>query len=582
MQTASEISERLVRRYLDYVHQYSPVESTRIGLIDRDGELPDFSPEAMAARSRDLGELFRQVDAALRALGEPADSDEREARDDLTLLRDEVEFRRFTLDEQPRLELDPRAAVETIAASIHELLRRTQLDHDECRRRLDAAVERARRVPMLLEQAGSLLASAPAPHLDLAQRRIPDVIALMADGLPRRAEALGVDVAPVRQAADVAVEGLEAYAALLSELGDEPAADWRSGPHAHELVLRTALGSSMRANDVYSRAQSWRDEVRAEMVELASSTWTRRFGGEPMPDDPTARIRRTLSAISDTAVAPERFVSEARAAVTEARKFAEDAGFTDVPPAHRLNIEEVPAYLGGIAVAFIAPPPVLDPDAGCTFYLSPVPLAANDQQRQAFLREYHPSQLRSLAIHETYPGHFVQLEHASRHPRLARRLLTRPVFAEGWAVYIEREAVARGFPNDATSAIDPDDYRFTQRKLELRIATNAMLDVGLHAGDLDDPAAIELLTAGAFQAEPEAAGKLLRAKVSAGQLSTYFIGGEEFGDLRREVEQREGHRFEVRDFHQRVLSHGTPTVPIVASALADQSPVRRPFAVGVS
>ncbi len=79
-------------------------------------------------------------------------------------------------------------------------------------------------------------------------------------------------------------------------------------------------------------------------------------------------------------------------------------------------------------------------------------------------------------------------------------------------------------------AVDADDYRLTQRKLELRIATNAMLDVGLHTGDLDDDAATGPADRhGASRRRPRPSGKLTRAKVTSGQLCSYFVGGAELG-----------------------------------------------------
>ncbi|MEX2328931.1 MAG: DUF885 domain-containing protein, partial [Nitriliruptoraceae bacterium] len=340
-----------------------------------------------------------------------------------------------------------------------------------------------------------------------------------------------------------------------------------------------ALGTQMSASDIHARARVWRDEIRDELAEMAASTWSRRFCGLRMPKDPAERIRRTFEAIADTAVVPHRLVDEARRAVDEARAFTLDAGIVDVPPAERLRIAEVPAHLRGIAVAFLAPPPPFASEAGCTYYLSPVRDEWDHVQVRAYVREYNPVQLRSLAIHEAYPGHFVQLEHAAQHPRLARRLLTRPVFAEGWAVYAERVAVDLGFGADGASDVHPDDLRITQRKGELRIATTAMLDVGLHSGDLDDPAAIDLLTGGAFPSTDEARGMLDRARVSPGQMCSYFVGGEEMADLRRDVERARGDAFDLRDFHQRVLSHGTPTFSVVAAALADDQDVHRPFVV---
>ncbi|GGI08811.1 DUF885 domain-containing protein [Egicoccus halophilus] len=571
-------ADELVGRYLDHVRDHAPVEATRLGIRDRDGELPDLSPVALAARSRDLAVLAAEVRVALAEVPAAGAGDDREAAGDLQLLADELEYRQFLLDVRPRYVLDPLAALETISAGIHEHLRRLDLPVTEQRRRLAAAVARARRVPVLLEQAGSLLRSSPAPHLDVALQRLPGLIELVRDELPRRAEQLAGDVTHARDAGEVAAEGLEAYAALLDELHDEPSAPWRLGPQEHEVTLRAALGTSMAPAEIESRARDWIGEVCAEMAELAAATWQRRFPGEARPDDTDELLRRVLAQVADRQVPRDQLVPEARRAVDEARAFALASGLTDVPPAERLTVTEVPDYLRGIAVAFITQAPPLEPDTGCTYYLSPVPDSWDDDLAESFLREYNPAQLRSLAIHEGYPGHFVQLEHASQHPRVARRLLARPAFAEGWAVYIEREAVRAGFGDGDTSAVDGDDYRITQRKLELRIATNALLDVGLHAGELADEQALELLTCRAFQERAEAEGKLVRAKVTSGQLCSYFVGGEELGDLRREVEDAAGGDVDVRRFHQRVLSHGTPTVEIVRAALADDAPARRPFA----
>jgi hypothetical protein len=147
---------------------------------------------------------------------EDAVGEDREARDDLRLLADEVAHRQVRLDVRPRFVLDPLAALDTISAGLHELLRRSDSPHEEQCRRLDAATARARRVPHLLEQAGTLLASSPSPHLEVALRRLPAIVTLVRDELPRRAEALGTDVSPARDAGEVAAEGLEAYGALLT------------------------------------------------------------------------------------------------------------------------------------------------------------------------------------------------------------------------------------------------------------------------------------------------------------------------------------------------------------------------------
>jgi uncharacterized protein (DUF885 family) len=172
----------------------------------------------------------------------------------------------------------------------------------------------------------------------------------------------------------------------------------------------------------------------------------------------------------------------------------------------------------------------------------------------------------------------VQLAHAAQHPRTLRRLVGRPVFAEGWAVLMEELVIAAGFGTEGTSRVAREDLVLTQHKMQLRAAANALLDLGLHAASMTDDDALALLTGAAMQERPEAQAKLRRAKLTCAQLSSYYAGYAELDALRRSEQARAGAAFDLGAFLRRTLSHGTPTVGIVAEALADDAPTLRPFA----
>lgn len=575
-----ERAESLVARFVDTIVEHRPVEATGLGDHTRDHDLPDLAPVALDAWSRALDDLRDETVAQLDALdGTGADEDtdpvdeglRREARGDLQLLLDGIDQRLFWLQERPRLATDPLAVLDIASGALHELLRRRDVDAATQRRFAEAAVARARRFPRLLEQAGSLLEGAPEPHLRVADQRLRGLLDVVGGALPAWVAETGGDRTAAADAAAVATEGLEAFGALLRGLADAPRPDWRLGPALHAPLLHAAVGTRLDVDEIATRAEAWLEQMRTELAEDAARLWPRLLAGESLPTDPDDRIRRTLRAVADARAVPrEGLMEAARGAVAEATRWTRDAGFVDVPPDALLTVAEVPAYLQGVAVAFIQPAPALEPEAGSVFYLSAVPPAWDDERARSFLREYNRSQLEGMALHEGVPGHFVQLEHAARHPRLARRLLFSSAFAEGWAVDIERYAADLGFGDDL--------YRFVQRKLECRIAVNALLDVGLHSGELDDDGAMALMTGRAFQEEAEAGGKLVRAKVTAGQLSSYFVGGAEMGDLRAEVRSSRGAAFDVHAYHQQVLSHGTPTVAIAREAvLRDDPEVRQPF-----
>ena len=61
----------------------------------------------------------------------------------------------------------------------------------------------------------------------------------------------------------------------------------------------------------------------------------------------------------------------------------------------------------------------------------------------------------------------------------------------------------------------------------------------------------------AFQTEGEAVGKIIRAKQSSCQLSTYFVGRTAFYRLRQAVQRERGDRFDLGRYHEAVLAHGT-------------------------
>ena len=174
------------------------------------------------------------------------------------------------------------------------------------------------------------------------------------------------------------------------------------------------------------------------------------------------------------------------------------------------------------------------------------------------MQEYNRHMLHILTIHEAYPGHYVQLEYSNRHPSLIRRVLSSDVFAasagvfaEGWAVYTEQMMLDQGYGKG-----DPA-LRLNQLKFYLRAVVNAILDNKMHCSQMTDEDALKLLMDGAFQTEGEAVAKIVRAKQSSCQLSTYFVGRMAFYRLRQQIQRELGDKFDLGRYHEAVLAHGT-------------------------
>ena len=84
-----------------------------------------------------------------------------------------------------------------------------------------------------------------------------------------------------------------------------------------------------------------------------------------------------------------------------------------------------------------------------------------------------------------------------------------------------------------------------------------MLDYKMHCANMTDAEALKFLTEDVYQSEGEAVGKIVRAKQSSCQLSTYFVGRMAFYRLRQAVEREEGAKFDLGRYHEAVLAHGT-------------------------
>jgi uncharacterized protein (DUF885 family) len=190
-----------------------------------------------------------------------------------------------------------------------------------------------------------------------------------------------------------------------------------------------------------------------------------------------------------------------------------------------------------------------------TFYnVSPVPEDWSDEKAESFLREYNKISVKILSIHEALPGHYVQLYYSNRHPSILRSVLGSGVMVEGWAHYTEGMMIEEGFGDG-----DPR-YRLVQMKWKLRGIANAIIDQKIHADNMTKEEAIELMVKETFQEDAEATAKWRRAQLSFGQLSTYFVGSTLMWDLKRDIEKDRGNEFNLKEFHEELLSHGS--IPI--------------------
>jgi uncharacterized protein (DUF885 family) len=142
------------------------------------------------------------------------------------------------------------------------------------------------------------------------------------------------------------------------------------------------------------------------------------------------------------------------------------------------------------------------------------------------------------------------------------------VFVEGWAVYTEQTMIDQGY-GDGDLAL-----RLTQLKFYLRAVCNAILDHRMHCENMTDEAAMDLLVKQAFQSEGEARLKVIRAKQSSVQLSTYFTGRMGHYRLRQQVQRELGDKFVLGRYHDAVLANGSIPLKFLPELVREQLNLR--------
>jgi len=144
-----------------------------------------------------------------------------------------------------------------------------------------------------------------------------------------------------------------------------------------------------------------------------------------------------------------------------------------------------------------------------------------------------------------------------------RAVLSSGTFIEGWAVYGEGVMIQQGY-------MDGDPLmKLIQLKWYVRSIVNSLLDQEVHVDGMSREAAMKLLMDQGFQEEREAAGKWVRAQLTSAQLPTYFVGAQEHMALRAEAEQKLGAAFNLRKYHDQLLSYGSPPVRYARALMFD-------------
>jgi uncharacterized protein (DUF885 family) len=339
-------------------------------------------------------------------------------------------------------------------------------------------------------------------------------------------------------------------------------------------LFANSVGPESKDTPATTLAAAERDliAVRTQMYALAAPLYAKWFPDKPLPASLSEeeRQKQTIEAvigrINDDHVAPADLLKEVRSQAVGIRQFIVDKNLLTLSARDNMKIVETPAFLRGVysVAGFHAPPP-LDPAAEAEYWVTPISADTPKSAAESKLREYNNWMLQYLTMHEALPGHYTQFEHANDvqppERRLIRALLSDGAYVEGWGEYGVKEMVDAGYAGG--------DPRFVLMvlKIRMRVVANAILDIRMQTTQMTDAEALDLLEHQAFQTHAEAVGKLRRAKLTAVQLTTYYIGFHQWIALRDAYQKDAGAQFDLKRFNDAVLNEGAVPVPLLRQLL---------------
>jgi hypothetical protein len=259
------------------------------------------------------------------------------------------------------------------------------------------------------------------------------------------------------------------------------------------------------------------------------------------------------------------------------RGFIERRRIVTIPSPVPPIVEETPPFMRALSFASMDTPGPFEKRAKEAFFNVTLPEQTwTREQVEEHMAGFNRGTVISTAIHEAYPGHYVQFLWVQRAPNKVRQLLGCSSNAEGWAHYSEQMMLDEGYGR-AADLVEKDDIAFLKLRLgqlQDALLRNARYVVGIqmHTGNMTFEQAVEFFQKEGYQSHENALRETKRGTSDPTYL-VYTLGKLQILKLRDDYRSKAGASFRLQEFHDAFLRQGFPPLQIIRRALlGDDSP----------
>ena len=541
----------------DFYFPNQPTSATSAGLHQYDNQLEDYSRKG----EEDTVKALKQWEAKFAAIDAGTLSEQE--RGDLELVLANIRGRLLMLDQVRWWETNPDNYSSGITGSAFTLMSRKFASPDE---RLKALIEREKNMPQVLAEARKNLKNPPKIYTEIALEQLPGLVDFFAKDVP----SAFTDVTDAKlkdqfaQSNTAVIQALKDYQQWIkTDLLPQSHGDFRIGADAfrkklaYDEMVDTPL-DKLVAIDM--------DDLRRNQAEFA------KVAKELDPAKTPAQVLAELGADH-----PERaqLLDTFRGTFVKLIDFIQSHHIVSIPSQVQPILEETPPFERATTFASMDTPGPFEKVAKEAYFNVTLPDPSWGKQETAeFMAQFSYPVINNVAVHEAYPGHYVQfLWMHDIHDRV-RQLLGSSSNAEGWAHYSEQMMLDEGL----AQAMYPNDVR-QQKRLKLGQLQDALLrnarfiaGIKMHTGQMTFDQAVDFFVKEGYQSHAVGVVEAKRGTSDPTYLY-YTLGKLQILKLRQDVMARQGKAFNLEQFHDAFMKQGFAPIKIVRRAmLHDDSP----------
>ncbi len=545
--------------YFDSVcFPFQPTNGTLAGYHQYDEKLEDFSARNREAEIAALLAVERRVESI------PATGLDQTTRADRELVLASIHSRLLTLETIRPWEKDADAYSSVISNGVFSLMERSFAPQDV---RLRSVIAREKQMPALLAEAHVNLRNPPKVYTEIAIEQLPGIVSFFEHDVPMAfSEVKDPQILSQFQASNGAViKGLKSYQHWLeTDLLPQSKGDFRWGADTFRKKLAYDEMVDIPLDRLLGIGKADLAKNQASFNRLAKEL--------ELTKDP----RAVLEELGADHPAPDRLLQSFRDTFDGLISFIQQHNIVTIPSQVRPILEETPPFMQATTFASMDTPGPFEQHATEAYFNVTLPdKNMTPVQVESYMHSFNVGTIVSTAVHEAYPGHYVQFLWVPQAPSRVRKLLGASSNAEGWAHYCEQMMLDEGYGQPGVGAKDARESKLLRLgQLQDALLRDARFVVGIemHTGTMTMDQAIQFFEHQGYQSH-ETAMVETRRGTSDGTYLYYTLGKLEILKLRSDVQKKEGAAFSLEKFHDAFLSLGFPPIKIVRQAmLGDDSP----------